>query len=290
MHFWSTWEKKHYYTRDISEIESEKKQRNVIHELVKTFNRQLTEIEENSKQSIQHVEENVRSMNENICEMLNEVPQLTMSSLETRFCSIEEKLGVFAEPAGSKNSVNNQASLMDAHTPHSNSSRSTVTRMTAENIESHEEFMIEVADEVDDRQKRRKALVIHNIEETDNDAEDNNQVTNILKEIIDDENLIQQQLVNSYRLGRRSLGKKRTLKVHFMSDVFCKNVLQHARKLTYSRKYKNVVLQPDLTPTQRQHLKMLVDEKKQRNSFAVQCNEQPDWIIRRGKLCRRRDL
>ncbi len=76
----------------MEDLQSDKKQTTVIHELVNTFNGKLTEIEENSKQSVQQVHEDVQSINENICEMLNELPQVTMSSLETRFSNIEEKL------------------------------------------------------------------------------------------------------------------------------------------------------------------------------------------------------
>ena len=75
-----------------------------------------------------------------------------------------------------------------------------------------------------------------------------------------------------------------------MCENLCKSVLQHTRKLRHSEYYKHIVLQPDLTPNQRKHLKMLVEEKKQRNSFALQCNEEPDWTIRSGKLWRRRYL
>ncbi len=97
--------------------------------------------------------------------MLKEVPQMTMSSLETRFNNIEEKLSMSAESVEATNSVN--ASLTDVHSSYNNPSRSTVTKMSNENFESHhKELMIEVANEIDERQKRRKSLVIHNIEET----------------------------------------------------------------------------------------------------------------------------
>ena len=152
-----------------------------------------------------------------------------------------------------------------------------------------QEFMIDVANEVDDRQKRRKILVIHNIAENDDTAEDYVQVTNILNEIIDDENLLSQQQLDIYRLGRRSPHIHRTVKVHFRSEDFCRNVLQHTRKLRDSNCYKHIVLQPELTPIQRRSLKKLVEEKKRRNYYAKQFNEEPDWIIRRGKLCRRSD-
>ncbi len=256
----------------------------MIHDLVKKFNDNLAEIETNSKQSIEEVQGDVHSIRENICEMLNEVPQLTMSSLETRFSNIEERLSTTIETT----SVN--SSLNDAYYPTNNRSMLSATTTGTESTKSHEEFMLEVANEVDDRQKRRKTLVIHNIEENDNDVDDYRQVTNILNEIIDSDHPLEQQDLKIYRLGRRTSGKKRTVKVHLKSEDLCRNVLQQTIKLRTSNQFKHVVLQPDLTPIQRHRLKVLVEEKKQRNCYAVQCNEEPDWIIRRGKICRRRDL
>ncbi len=271
---------------EVTHSESDKNKMTVMQELVNTFNGKLTQIEDKSKQSIQEVHEDIQSIRDNICEMLNEVPQVTMSSLETRFCQIEEKLDASPETVRPKNINSN---LIDVHVPYNSSSLS-VTKMSSESIESHDEFLIEVANEVDERQKRKKTLVIHNIEETDNAAEERIQVTNILNEIIGNKNLVQQQQTNLYRLGKRSPAKKRTIKVHFKSEEFCRNILHHTRKLRETNHYKHIVLQPDLTPVQRHHLKMLVEEKRQRNSYAAQCKEEPDWIIYKGKLCRRRDL
>ncbi len=270
------------------ESTSQKKETSVIHGLVKTFNSKLTEVEEKSKQSIQEAQDDIQSIRENICEMVQEVPQITMSSLETRFSNIEARLETSGETIESKNSVN--TGLTDDYSPCIHSSKQSFTNISSTNIESHEDFMVEVANEVHDRQKRRKALVIHNVEENDDDAEDNRQVTNILNEIIDDVNLVQQQQLNIYRLGRRSPTKKRTIKVHFKSEDFCTEILNHTKKLRESKLYNHIVFQPDLTPIQRHHLKMLVNEKKRRNCYALQCQEEPDWLIRRGKLCRRRDL
>ncbi len=243
-----------------------------------------------SQKSIQEVCEDVQSIRENICEMLSDVPKVTMSSLETRFSNIEEKLGTSDESVESKITVN--TSQNGEHSLSNKSSVLSVTNKSLESIETHDEFMIEVANEVDDRQKRKKTLVIHNMEETDNAAEDNRQVTNILNKIVDDEYLVKQQQLNVYRLGKRSPGRNRTIKVHFKSEDFCRNVLQHTRKLSDSNQFNHIVCQPDLTPVQRRHLKLLVEEKKRRNLHAAQRNNEPDcnWIIRRGKLCRRRDL
>ena len=62
--------------------------------------------------------------------------------------------------------------------------------------------------------------MIHNIEENDNDAEDNKQVANILNRIIDDANLVQQQQLKIYRLGRRTPSKIRTLKSISSRKIF----------------------------------------------------------------------
>ena len=120
--------------------------------------------------------------------------------------------------------------------------------------------------------------------------QDNPLVTNILNEVINDRQLISQQQLGIYRLGKRLPDRNRTVKVHVNSEDFCRKVLQHTRKLGESINFKHVVIQQDLTPIQRHHLKMLVKEKKQRNYQAEQCKEDPDWIIRSGKLCRRRDI
>ena len=69
---------------------------------------------------------------------------------------------------------------------------------------------------------------------------------------------------------------KSTIKVHFKSEEFCRNLMQHTGKLRESKNYDHIVFQPDLTPLQRQQLKMLVKEKKLRNLYATQCNEEPD--------------
>ena len=272
------------------ERESEKKEMSVLHRLLTTFNGKLFEVEENSNVAIQEIQEDLQSIRENVCDMLKEVPQVTMSSLETRFSNIEGKLAISIDSSDSVNTA--KSSLHDTQSKISKSSpsKSITSKMSSVTVESNEEFMIEVANEVDDRQKRRKTLVIHNIDENDDAAEDYVQVTNILSEIINDDNLIRQQLADTYRLGRRNPCINRTVKVHFKSEDFCRSVLQHTRKLRDSSYYKHIVFQPDLTPTQRHHLKMLVEEKKQRNWNAKQCNEEPDWTIRIGKLCRRRDI
>ncbi len=45
-----------------------------------------------------------------------------------------------------------------------------------------------------------------------------------------------------------------------------------------------------MTPMQRNHIKILVSEKKRRNNLAIANNEDPDWTISAGFLHRRRQF
>ena len=96
--------------------------------------------------------------------------------------------------------------------------------------------------------------------------------------------------VRIYRLGRRVPGRTRSIKCHLKSEDLCEQILMQSRKLTKFHEFCQVVLQPDLTFHQRIHIKQLVSEKKRRNNLALEKNEEADWIIRDGKLYRKRDI
>ena len=83
-------------------------------------------------------------------------------------------------------------SLIDIQSPFNNVSNLAVTKSTSESITSNEEFMFEVADEVNDRQKRRKSIVIHNIAENDDEIEDDKQVIKILNKLVGDINEVEE--------------------------------------------------------------------------------------------------
>ncbi len=253
--------------------ETEKRELSVVHQLVKTFNTKLSEVDKKQENVIQEVNNKVQSINDNVLTMLDEIPQVT--SIEDRFSTIEETLSSFAE---SRESTGRLGS-----TPfyESNSNISSC---------SHDELMLAVTNEVDQRQKRRKSLVIHNVEEADHKTEDFAKVRDILQQVVKEESMVDQQLSNMYRLGKEAPGRIRTIKLHFNSEDFCQSILQNTRKLRTSKSYRDIVIQADLTPLQRSHLKSLVQEKRERNQYAVQCNEEPDWVIKNGKLCRKSEL
>ena len=93
-----------------------------------------------------------------------------------------------------------------------------------------------------------------------------------------------------YRLGKKTPGKNRSIKCHLKSKEMCEAILSQSRRLSESSTFSQVVLQGDLTPLQRSHIRQLVNEKKKRNAIARKNNQDTDWIIRGGKLCRRSDF
>ncbi len=77
------------------------------------------------------------------------------------------------------------------------------------------------------------------------------------------------------------------MKIHMQSAELCRQILSNSRRLSNSTKYKMVVVQNDLTLLERRHLKQLVLEKRRRNDMAKLQDEEPNWTIRDGILCRR---
>ncbi len=252
--------------------EAVEKELSVMHQLVNAFNSKQSDIEEKLDDAIQEINCKVQSINDNVSTMLEEVPQIT--SIEDRFSSIEQAISSFAEPKESTIRVNSLTSQSESNI----------------SLYSQHELMLEVTNEIDQRQKRRRNLVIHNVDESEDATQDYEKVRDILQEVTKDKSLVDQHLTKVYRLGKQSPGRNRTMKIHFKYEDFCHSILQNSRNLSTSKSYSNIVIQSDLTPLQRHHLKSLVHEKKERNHQAILCNEEPNWVIRNGRLSRKCDI
>ena len=211
--------------------------------------------------------------------MLDEVPQTR--SIESRFNSIEDSL----EQVNSIPSIESRLYLLE------NSETDILNEPQGRSVES---AIYEITNELADRQQRSSNLVLHNVPEMNSLEDDVEVVKCIIDEVVGKEVEIQSDSITgqlrAYRLGRKVLGKTRSNKVHLRSKELCQDILTHSRNLTRSKNFSKVVLQADLTTQQRSHLKKLVIEKRQRNNTALENHEDADWVIRFGKLCRKRDI
>ncbi len=81
---------------------------------------QHTMFEKSKNEAIREVNEDIQSVKVNICEMLSEVPEIAVSSLESRFSNIEERISM---------SENN--SLFDIQSQFNNEGNITVSKSTS---------------------------------------------------------------------------------------------------------------------------------------------------------------
>ncbi len=249
-----------------AERQKEKQEMSVLQRLVNALNKKINSLEESVVGVKEHAEsygEEIDTIKDAVTCMLNEVPQTT--SIEARFSFIEDSLRQVS------------SSCMPSIESRPNS---------LENVPT-----IDVANELDDRQRRKGNLILHNVPECDNQGTEEETVKSILKVVLGKE--VDDQVsgrVRVYRLGRRVPGMTRSIKCHLKSEDLCEQILRQSRKLTKSQEFCQVVLQPDMTFNQRMHIKHLVKEKKRRNGLALENSEDPDWIIRDGKLYRKRDI
>ncbi len=162
------------------------------------------------------------------------------------------------------------------------------------NVEFPEIATLEVSNELSDRQRRCKNVVLHNVCDSNNPAIDEEVVAAIFEDILGEVPKFQHDLKSKStricRLGRYTPGKNRTIKCYLNSQEDCEQLLMQSRFLSDSTKYSNIIVQADLTPMQRAHIKQLVLEKRRRNSCAQENNQEADWVIRNGRLCRKSDL
>ncbi len=158
--------------------------------------------------------------------------------------------------------------------------------------------MTEAVKEMEERERRKGNIIIHNVTEsssTDSDTTRNNDVQKInelcekyLKiDINIKKDQKQQPLV--IRLGKKDEKKNRSLKLCLNPDD-AQKMLLNAKNLSQAQdpEFKKMIIKPDLTQMQRDEEKKLIEEKNQKNQEAKGKNEPEDWIIQRWKVVRRK--
>ncbi len=270
--------------------DTQKKELSVVHQLLTTFNSKLSDVEDKQTDAIKEINCEVQSVKDNVKTMLEEIPQVT--SIENRFSSIEETISNFVE---SKESSSKQVDI-NCEAIHALEVR--ILSMEESQLDNsiisnlQDTTIAAVANELEERNKRERSIVLHNVPESQDSIGDVEAVKQILQEVTSKE--IEFELMNNkpriYRLGRHlalSKNKPRSIKVHLKSADDCDEILRNLRKLSQSAQHPCVVIQRDMTPMQRNHIKLLVMEKKRRNNQAIMNNEEPNWTVSSGFLHRR---
>ena len=153
--------------------------------------------------------------------------------------------------------------------------------------EKTQEFQRNLLAEIDERDRRRPNLMISGIpEKTEGSAAerkdfDNEQVEALFHNL--DRDLGCDDILKSFRVGK-SDSKPRLLKVICLDSATKRKVLTKAKTLRTIASYKDVYVNPDLTPLQQKQNKDLREELKRRK------NSAEDVVLRGGKVSLRENF
>lgn len=138
--------------------------------------------------------------------------------------------------------------------------------------------------ELKDRDARKQNIIIHNLPEStasnsaEREKDDEVAVKNLVEEGLETE-VISTKCV---RLGRKSEGKCRLLKVVISNVEMKKQILRNASRLKNNEAYANVFITNDLTYQERQQQRKLRSELNQRKEAGEQ-----DLVIKHGRIVKR---
>ena len=143
-----------------------------------------------------------------------------------------------------------------------------------------------IAQEVEDRTKRSFNFIISGVIEPTSSStqvrhsEDESKCADILQAmgLSDDDEHINEVL----RIGKIREDRPRLLKVKCSNSKFRDTVLRHAKLLRKQKEYKNIYIDPDLTPHQQSCKKELLQEYKRRRSNGENIVIYRDRIINRS--------
>ncbi len=254
-----------------------------IQKVVNSLHNKIRDMEGAIAKTNQSTQEELKLISETVTVMLNEVPQC--DAITNKFTELEESVKEACDKCENVEELRERVSLIETCENTTRPAYSTPSLSCSNNL------IAELASELEERQKRTKSLVIHNVPENRTEEEDFDTVAEIVNTVTGNElDSTKASITKIYRMGRKSLSKGRSIKVHFTTAEMSVYTLENARKLSRADKYKTVVVQKDLTPLERLNLKKLLTEKRIRNLNATRVGEKADWIILAGILCRKQDF
>lgn len=126
----------------------------------------------------------------------------------------------------------------------------------------------EILQELSDRQRRKRNIVLFNVPEKENgenrNAEDSATIKQILNEV---DPIINTSITNAWRLGKFSKDKNRPLKVILENESIVGIVLRKAKNIKTSEKFGRISISADRTPMQINAYKKVKQELDNRISM-----------------------
>jgi len=156
--------------------------------------------------------------------------------------------------------------------------------------ETVERKVAEAMDESREREKRKMNVVFVNVQESEGETAEERKKRDIEKVVelvgkISD--VGREEISDPVRLGGRTIGSEsrpRMLRVTVRTEEAKKKVLMNARKLSEGKDARNrVYVNQDRTPKEREDFRKMRDELERRKK------EDPELVIRGGKIVKKRD-
>ena len=117
------------------------------------------------------------------------------------------------------------------------------------------------------------------------EKKEKDKIKRIIASVVDDEDQALRAVEEYHRIGKFEENKDRPIKIKFATQVMAEEVLNGAWKLARKEEYKKVWMNRDLDGDEREKLKELVQEAKQKNdSRSVEEREQFYWKVRDLRL------
>ena len=146
--------------------------------------------------------------------------------------------------------------------------------------------IVEVADEVQQRSRRMKNIIIAGAPESSDGSVDERKQKDeaFCKQMFADLST-DVDFVETTRIGRPGNDRARLLRVRFekVDDKF--RILRSCKELRKLEEYKNVFINPDRTPLEQKIDKHLRDELKERRE-----NGEADLVVYKGKIVKRSEI
>lgn len=144
--------------------------------------------------------------------------------------------------------------------------------------------------EGEERERRRKNIIIHNLPERADDPPVPNADVILLVEIFKNLLNLDVNIVRSFRIGKKQSGteqgapRSRPVCVVMSNPDEVQLVFRNKDSLLRHEVSKNWSVRSDQTPIQREERATLVKEREAKNAAALQAGEPQDWTIRGNRV------
>ena len=155
-------------------------------------------------------------------------------------------------------------------------------KSSLENVKK--EVLDEAVKEIQMRNERNLNLVFFNVEESNRDdanevkQDDINKINDILAQVE-----VNTTLTNPTRLGKKE-GSPRPLRVKATTESEVNKILGASRRLREIESFRNIYINKDRTPLEREEWRKLMDMKRQKNEEARKSGREENWIIRNNRV------